>query len=153
MRHSPVGGGMLRGAGYDGKCGDEPAVFMDSEDSLTEPDGNMPCLRDRGAALSPSYQVSRSFSLAVSSLSISVQVIHKLPIGSPFNNRPSIWEKWPKNGRRLKTGTKKGGHCWPPILIPKGKCSKEDSNLHGLAPTRSLVWFSRCLGVSHSVLP
>ena len=44
----PGGGGVLSGAGGDGECGDEPAVFMDAEDSLPETDGNMPCLRRRG---------------------------------------------------------------------------------------------------------
>ncbi len=36
-RYAPLsgGGGVLRRAGSDGKCGDEPAVLMDAEDFLT----------------------------------------------------------------------------------------------------------------------
>ena len=38
---APLSGGcgVLRGAGGDGKCGDEPTVFKYAENSLTEPDG------------------------------------------------------------------------------------------------------------------
>ena len=39
-RDAPLSGGrgVLRGARGDGKSGDEPTVFMDAEDFLTEPD-------------------------------------------------------------------------------------------------------------------
>lgn len=52
--------------------------------------------------------------LAVSSPNISVQVIHKLPIGSPFDTRPSILEKVAEEWPKIENGHEKGSLYRPP---------------------------------------